>query len=148
MTRVVLCLPPYQAWTDPAEAQTVARGVELSPGWVEGAAGIVGWSDGGLEAAQLAATHGDAVERLVLVAAPAPMTDDAEWVSQIAAKTLLLFGDADAMTGSVHARWWKARIPDSRVEMVPGGGHYILGQVWSRALSHLAPGALRRQASE
>lgn len=143
MKSVVLCLPPYAAWADPGQQLTAAREVELVPDWTDGASAIVGWSEGGLVAAKLAATHKDAVERLVLVATPAPMTDDSDWVGQISARTLLLFGDADGLTGSVHAHWWKTRIPNSRVEMVPGAGHDILKQVWARAVSHLAPGALR-----
>ena len=144
MKSVVLCVSSYSTWADPGPEATATREVQLLQDWTDEASAIVGWSDGGLVAATLAATHKDEVERLVLVATPAPMMQDGEWVGQISAKTLLLFGDADAPTGSVHARWWQTRIPNARIEMVPGGGHYILGRVWERALSHLAPGATRR----
>jgi pimeloyl-ACP methyl ester carboxylesterase len=63
----------------------------------------------------------------------------------VKAKTLLLYGSRDPVAGSAHARWWKERIPDSRVEMVPGAGHMLVFPMWERALSHLAPGAKRRQ---
>jgi pimeloyl-ACP methyl ester carboxylesterase len=63
----------------------------------------------------------------------------------VKAKTLLLYGSRDPVAGSAHARWWKERIPDSRVEMAPGAGHMLVFPMWERALSHLAPGAKRRQ---
>jgi pimeloyl-ACP methyl ester carboxylesterase len=62
----------------------------------------------------------------------------------VSAKTLLLYGSRDPVAGSRHANWWKAHIPDSRVEMVPGAGHMLVFPMWDRALSHLAPGAKRR----
>jgi hypothetical protein len=51
----------------------------------------------------------------------------------------------DPQTGSAHARWWKARLANSRIEMVPGGGHDILRRMWPRSLTHLAPGASPRE---
>lgn len=58
---------------------------------------------------------------------------------EVHAKTLLLYGDKDAI-GAKHARWWKARLPNARVEMAPGLGHMLAIPLWRRALSHLAPG--------
>jgi pimeloyl-ACP methyl ester carboxylesterase len=63
----------------------------------------------------------------------------------VKAKTLLLYGSQDPLVGPRHANWWKEHIPDSRVEMVPGAGHMLVFPMWERALSHLAPGARRRQ---
>ena len=63
----------------------------------------------------------------------------------VKAKTLLLYGSADPVAGPRHAQWWKKHIPDSRVEIVPGAGHLLVFPMWERALSHLAPGAKRRQ---
>lgn len=59
---------------------------------------------------------------------------------EVHAKTLLLYGDQDPI-GSRHARWWKARLPDARVEMAPGLGHLLAIPLWRRALAHLAPGS-------
>jgi pimeloyl-ACP methyl ester carboxylesterase len=63
----------------------------------------------------------------------------------VKAKTLLLYGSRDPLTGLRHANWWKERIPGSRVEMSPVVGHMLVFPMWERALSHLAPGAKRRQ---
>jgi pimeloyl-ACP methyl ester carboxylesterase len=63
----------------------------------------------------------------------------------VRAKTLLLYGSQDPVAGHRHASWWKEHIPGSRVEMVPGAGHMLVFPMWARALSHLAPGAKRRQ---
>ena len=62
--------------------------------------------------------------------------------TDVAAKTLLVFGAADPI-GAAHARWWKDALPDARVEMAPGAGHLVLLPLWGRVLSHLAPGSLR-----
>ena len=102
---------------------------------------MIGWSDGGYAALELAAAHPDDVDRLVLVAVPAP--DDRgppPELALVSAKTLLLFGNADPRTGSAHARWWKSQLPGARLEMVPGGGHDLLGPMWGRILAHAAPG--------
>jgi pimeloyl-ACP methyl ester carboxylesterase len=58
----------------------------------------------------------------------------------VRAKTLLLHGSKDPVAASKHASWWKARLPDSRIEMSPGAGHLLVVPLWKRALSHLAPG--------
>jgi pimeloyl-ACP methyl ester carboxylesterase len=63
----------------------------------------------------------------------------------VKAKTLLLYGSEDPLVGPRHANWWKEQIPDSRVEVAPGAGHMLIFPLWERALSHLAPGAKRRQ---
>lgn len=63
--------------------------------------------------------------------------------AQVKAKTLLLYGSKDALVGQKHARWWKARLADARIEVAPGLGHLLAIPMWKRALSHLAPGASR-----
>lgn len=59
---------------------------------------------------------------------------------EVAAKTLLLYGSADPVAGGAHGRWWQGRLPDARLEMVPGAGHLLVIPMWKRVLSHLAPG--------
>ena len=57
----------------------------------------------------------------------------------VKAKTLLLYGSADHQTGSSHGQRWQKRLPNARLEMVPGGGHELLVPMWPRVLSYLAP---------
>jgi pimeloyl-ACP methyl ester carboxylesterase len=99
---------------------------------------LVGVGEGGWNAVELAAAHGALVERLVLVATP-PL-DGAE-PRAVSAKTLLLYGSRDG--GQKRANWWKDRL-GGRIEMIPGAGDDILERVWPRALSHVAPGSLRK----
>ena len=110
--------------------------------WDEGASAVVGWSSGGWAALELAAKHAGAVDRLVLVAVP-PAAEDVDWLGDVRAKTLLLYGSADPETGSSHARWWQQRLENARVEMNPNGGHDLLGPLWPRILSFVAPRARR-----
>jgi hypothetical protein len=62
----------------------------------------------------------------------------------VAAKTLLLFGAKDLATGSTHGRRWQQWLPDARLEMNPQGGADLLGPMWKRVLSHLAPNCKRQ----
>jgi pimeloyl-ACP methyl ester carboxylesterase len=52
-------------------------------------------------------------------------------------KTLLLYGGADPGVGSRHGRWWQARLPTARLEMVPDAGHLVIVPMWGRALAFL-----------
>jgi pimeloyl-ACP methyl ester carboxylesterase len=137
----VLCLPGGFGATDPAPEETAKRGVELASEWDGAPAGIVGFGEGGWRAVELAAAHGDLVDRLVLVSTP--MLD--ETPPRVSAKTLLLYGSKDPAGGQKQATWWKNQL-GGRIEMRPGAGHDILGDVWPRVLSHLAPGSRRRRA--
>ena len=65
---------------------------------------------------------------------------------EVEAKTLLLYGAYDPLAGPRHGRWWKERLPDARLEVVPEAGHLLVIPTWRRALSHLAPGAGRLHA--
>ncbi|MCU1585227.1 MAG: hypothetical protein JWM49_1783 [Microbacteriaceae bacterium] len=65
--------------------------------------------------------------------------------STVAAKTLLLYGGADATVGAAHARWYKDRVRNSRIEVVPDFGHLLIIPMWDRVLSHLAPGSRSKQ---
>lgn len=63
---------------------------------------------------------------------------------EVRAKTLVVGGQGDPIAGNAHAAWYQRRLPDARMEMVPGVGHLVIVPAWGRVLSHLAPGALRR----
>ncbi|MDQ1583776.1 MAG: hypothetical protein QOF36_1830 [Microbacteriaceae bacterium] len=62
-------------------------------------------------------------------------------LDDVQAKTLLLYGDADAIAGHAHAAWYHGQLADSRIEMAPGAGHLLVIPLWGRVLAHLAPGA-------
>jgi pimeloyl-ACP methyl ester carboxylesterase len=103
--------------------------------------GVVGSSTAGLDALVFAARHPRLVDRLVLVGTPIPDDEAALGfeLSEVTAKTLLLFGAKDPLTGSRHGSWWQKRLPDARLEMSPDGGHELLVPMWKRVLSHVAP---------
>jgi pimeloyl-ACP methyl ester carboxylesterase len=61
----------------------------------------------------------------------------------VQAQTLLLYGSRDPLAGPRHGRWWQERLPDARLEVVPGAGHLLVLPTWPRALSHLAPDTSR-----
>jgi pimeloyl-ACP methyl ester carboxylesterase len=134
--RVVLCLPDGAPTSDPAPAETAKRDVELSFEWDGTAAGVVGFGEGGRHAVELAAANPELVDRLVLVSAE-PTEGAPAFVD---AKTLLIFGSLEGGRGK--ATWWKNRI-GGRIEMVPREGREILGRLWTRVLSHLAPRSAR-----
>jgi pimeloyl-ACP methyl ester carboxylesterase len=58
----------------------------------------------------------------------------------VQAKTLLLYGSHDPLANPRHGRWWHSRLPDARLEIVPGAGHLLVVPTWPRVLSYLAPG--------
>ncbi|WP_203783204.1 alpha/beta fold hydrolase [Asanoa ferruginea] len=131
---------------DPDPELTWARGITLvGDDGTEvdqpGPFGVVGWSVAGLDALAFAARHPGLVDRLALVATPIPDDEAALGfeLSDITAKTLLLFGAKDPLTGSRHGTWWQRRLPDARLEIYPQGGHDLLVPAWKRTLSHLAP---------
>lgn len=62
----------------------------------------------------------------------------------VAAKTLIIAGQADALAGHAHAAWYQRAIPDARMEMVPGVGHLAVVPMWGRILSHVAPAQVTR----
>lgn len=141
---IVLCLPGEAAFADPRPAETYKRDVDLVAEWDAHTNGVIGWSSAGWDALELAASHPE-LERLVLLSLPYPGGDD--WhvdTDHITAKTLLLYGSADPETGSSHGSKWQKRLPSARLEMVPGGGHDILEQMWHRALAYVAPRRTRR----
>jgi pimeloyl-ACP methyl ester carboxylesterase len=113
--------------------------------------GLVGVGATGLLAVLLAAELGDAVDRLALIAVPAPdqpidRDDEEEVMARVTAKTLIMNGQRDPEAGAAAARWHHDHLAGSRVEMVPGAlvpapdDRLALADVWDRVLSHVAPG--------
>jgi pimeloyl-ACP methyl ester carboxylesterase len=141
---IVLCLPAGMALFDPEPEQTAKRDVRLIEALDGNSAGVVGWSSGGWAALAVAAQQPDLVERLVLVSTPFPDDEpDGVDLDDVRAKTLLLFGSGDPQTGSRHGRRWQRRLPNARLEMVPGAGNELFVPMWSRILFHLAPRTTR-----
>ena len=136
---VVVCLPEGMTLFDPDPAETAKRDVKLVTSWDDDTAGVVGWSAGGWEVLGIAAAHPD-LPRLVLVSLPfSEQEPEGVDLDVVAAKTLLLFGSADPLTGSKHGSRWQERLANARLEMVPGGDHELLAPMWRRILSYLAP---------
>lgn len=128
---------------DPEPELTWARGITLFGGSGDdvdfpGPLGVAGQGSAGLDALAFAARHPDRVDRLAVIGTPIADALESE-LFEVTAKTLLLFGAKDLATGSKHGRWWQQRLPDARLEMNPQGGGDLLGPMWKRVLSHLAP---------
>ena len=142
---IVFCHDQPGAAFDPDPEETSRRKIELRSATPVGQKfALVGWRHAGLAAAALAAANPSRVDRLVLCGVPTPVDGVLDFdPGDIGAKTLLLFGQKDPAAPARHARWWKDRIRDSRVEMVPGAGSEIISTMWGRVLSHAAPGTLR-----
>jgi pimeloyl-ACP methyl ester carboxylesterase len=58
----------------------------------------------------------------------------------VRARTLLLYGSHDPLAGPRHGSWWKDRLPDARLEVVPDAGHLLVIPAWQRILAHVAGG--------
>lgn len=141
---VVLCLPEDTTPFDPQPDETTKRDVRLVSQWESDTAAVVGWSSGGWDALELAAAHPD-LPRLAIVSLPFPLEQPSSLnPDDVKAKTLLLYGSKDPQTGSSHGTKWQKRLPVARLEMVPGGEHDLLVQMWPRILSHLAPRRTRK----
>lgn len=127
-------------WADAVGAAIDQRaavpGVGLPP------VGAVGWSTGGLGVLALAARRPDLVDRLVLVAAPAP-PDLGFDPAGVTAKTLLLYGANDPDAGPHDGKRFQRHLPNRRYEQVPGEGALFLARMWPRVLSHVAPNRRR-----
>ena len=140
---IVLCMPADGELFDPNPDETAKRDVRLTSEWEPDTGGVVGWSAGGWQALRLAAEHPD-LQRLVIVSLPFPEVMPSHFDPEmVTAKTLLLYGSADPLTGNRHGTQWQKALPNARLEMRPGGRHDLLVPMWSRVLSFLAP---RRRA--
>ena len=140
---IVVCLPEGVELFDPGPEETTRRELRLTTKWDSDTGGVVGWSTGGWDALGYAAEHPD-LPRLVIVSLrfPDEMPKDFD-PDAVHAKTLLLYGSADALTGNRHGTLWQRTLPKARLEMNPGGGHELLVPAWKRVVSFLAP---RRKA--
>jgi len=154
---VLLCLPPGAEPFDPDPDATHARDVGLlaAPQGAsaedvaddlarlgEHSVGVVGWSTGGLAALALAANRPSLVNRLALVATPAPLLTPSSLdvdPARVTAKTLLVYGGRDPNAASAHGRWWQSHLPHARLEMTPDGGDRLIAERWARTLAHLSP---------
>jgi pimeloyl-ACP methyl ester carboxylesterase len=141
--------------TTPAES-TIASVAELISARTGGEpVGVVGEREAAAIAIGIAATRPELVDRLALVAAARPDTAlgrdlDAHILAGVTAKTLLL-GATGEPGAARAATWYRGRLADARVEMVPMesspasvDGRLALGPVWARVLSHIAPATRRR----
>ena len=59
--------------------------------------------------------------------------------ADVRAKTLLLYGSADPITGPEHGEWWHRQLPNAHLEVAPGDGHLLITPGWDRVVSHLVP---------
>jgi pimeloyl-ACP methyl ester carboxylesterase len=55
----------------------------------------------------------------------------------VMAKVLLIYGDADPVAGSAHGEWWRHKLPNAELELVPRMGHLLAVPFWGRALNFL-----------
>ena len=78
--------------------------------------------------------------QLVAIAADAHR---AERVSRIAAPTLVLHGEHDALIPVAAARDLARRIPDARLEIIPGWGHDLPEPLWPQLAAEVAANAAR-----
>ncbi|MFP3466435.1 alpha/beta fold hydrolase [Leifsonia sp. SIMBA_070] len=60
-------------------------------------------------------------------------------LADVAAKTLVVVGQADPLAGHAHGAWYQKALPDARLEAIPGVGHLAVVPAWERVLAHLAP---------
>jgi pimeloyl-ACP methyl ester carboxylesterase len=126
--------------------------VRLVEARIDGPVDLVAQSAGGVIAARLALARPDLVRRLVLTVTSAGIdmaefgvTDwrpnyrksfprAAEWITapgaapdlpveRITAPTLLIWGDADAISPLAVGRHLERRIPNAQLHLVPGGDH-------------------------
>lgn len=107
-------------------------------------AGVVVYGRAADVALRAAVQLGDTIDRLALVAVPAPdqpldRDDLGELIAGVTAKALILNGLRDEVAAAAAARWYKDHLSTARVEMVPGVAALSLSDVWARTLSHVAP---------
>ena len=57
--------------------------------------------------------------------------------AEVKAPTLLVYGADDEIVSRAHGEWWQQRVPGSRLDVVPGAGHLVVGPAWAQVLDHL-----------
>jgi pimeloyl-ACP methyl ester carboxylesterase len=57
----------------------------------------------------------------------------------VRAETLLLYGSRDPLVGPQDGLWWRAHLPNARLEVFPRAGSLLVIPTWRRVLSHLVP---------
>lgn len=137
----------------PAETSTIAVIGLIDAHSRDAVVGLVGVGAAGGVAVRVAAAHGEHVDRLALVAVPAPETPaerdlEADVLRELPAETLILGGEHDPDAASDAASFYGDLVPDATVELVPrrrsGDDRLALADVWDRVLAHCAPQSLRQ----
>lgn len=109
-------------------------------------AAIVAYRSAGDIALRIAVQLEETIDRLALVAVPAPdgpldRDDVGALIARVGAKTLVLDGGGDAATEA--AAWFGAHLPSVTVDTVADVDLLTLTDVWGRVLDHVAPGSDR-----
>ncbi|SFS09233.1 hypothetical protein SAMN04487846_2506 [Microbacterium sp. cf046] len=108
------------------------------------AAGLIIYREAVDVALRAAASLGDTIDRIALVAVAEPeqpldRDDLGILISAVSAKALIMNGQREEAAANAAANWYRTQLPSARVEMVPGVAELSLTDVWARALSHVAP---------
>lgn len=67
---------------------------------------------------------------------------DTSWarqLRQVAADTILVYGEADPVAGRTDGQWFQRHVPHARLVMVQNAGHLAVASVWQRIMDHVAP---------
>ena len=107
-------------------------------------AGVVVYGRAADVALRAAVELGETIDRLALVAVPAPdqpldRDDLGALIAGVSADALILDGQRDEAAAATAARWYEEHLRSARVEMVPDVAALSLSDVWARTLSHVAP---------
>jgi pimeloyl-ACP methyl ester carboxylesterase len=57
----------------------------------------------------------------------------------VRAPVRLVYGAKDALVPSAHGRWYRRRLPDAHLVVVPRAGHLVIAPAWRRILEHVDP---------
>jgi pimeloyl-ACP methyl ester carboxylesterase len=106
--------------------------------------GVVAYRDAVDVALRTVAQLGETVDRLALVAAPAPeqpidRDDLGALIHSVTARTLVVNGQGDEAAAADAATWYQEHLGSAQVETVPAEVTISLSAVWGRVLSHVAP---------
>jgi pimeloyl-ACP methyl ester carboxylesterase len=65
-----------------------------------------------------------------------------EWgfdVRDVRAPVLLVYGGADELVPSAHGEWYRDRLSNASLTVVPGAGHLVVIPAWRQVLEHVSP---------